>query len=148
MTDRTDPVSTAARRPDGKFGPGNPGRPRGARGRATQAALALLDRDVKGITRKCVELALAGDVTAIRLILERLIPVARERPMPAVTLPEVSTAADVPAAISAIAAAVAAGDVLPSEGAALTKMFSEMARTAELAEFDARLKKLEESANA
>jgi hypothetical protein len=33
------------------------------------------------LTRKAVELALAGDVTALRLCLERLVPPCREGPV-------------------------------------------------------------------
>ena len=39
---------------DGRFSPGNPGKPRGARHRATQAALALLDGETEALTRKAV----------------------------------------------------------------------------------------------
>jgi len=46
---------------------GNPaGRPKGARNRATVAAEALLEGEAEALTRKAVELALAGDVTAQR----------------------------------------------------------------------------------
>jgi hypothetical protein len=61
----------------GKFAKGfsaNPrGNPKGSRHRATLAAEALLDGDAEALTRKCVEMALAGDATAMRLCLDRLI---------------------------------------------------------------------------
>jgi hypothetical protein len=46
------------------FAPGNPGRPKGSRNKATLAAEALLDGEAEALTRKAIELALAGDVTA------------------------------------------------------------------------------------
>ena len=49
----------------GAFRPGTPGWPRGARNRATLAALALLEGEAEALTRRCVELALAGDITAL-----------------------------------------------------------------------------------
>ena len=56
--------------PKGKSG--NPkGRPKGARNKATLAAEALLDGDAETITKKAIELAKAGDLTAIRLCLRR-----------------------------------------------------------------------------
>src|SRR5215203_5958726 len=61
----------------GTFRPGNPGRPPGARNKATLAALALLEGEAEALTRRCVELALAGDTTALRLCLERLLPKGR-----------------------------------------------------------------------
>ena len=70
-------------RQDTQFKPGksgNPrGRPRGARNRATLAAEALLDGEAEAITRKCIDLALAGDHTALRLCLSRILPVRRDR---------------------------------------------------------------------
>ena len=52
---------------------GNPaGKPKGVRNRATLAAEALLDGEAEALTRKAVEMALAGDVMALKLCLERL----------------------------------------------------------------------------
>lgn len=66
------------RKQDGTFRKGVSGnlagKPRGARHKTTQAALSLLDGESQAITRKAVELALEGDVTALRLCLERIIP--------------------------------------------------------------------------
>jgi hypothetical protein len=79
--------SRAEKRPerhtDGHWCPGhsgNPrGRPRGARAKATLAVEAILQGELKGLARKAIELALAGDTTALRLCLERLMPPARGR---------------------------------------------------------------------
>src|SRR4029077_11874899 len=60
---------------------GNPaGRPMGARHKATVEDEALLDGGAEALTRKAVEMALAGDGTALRLCLDRIIPPRRERP--------------------------------------------------------------------
>lgn len=40
---------------------GNPGRPKGARHRTTLAMQALLEGEGEALTRKAVEMALAGD---------------------------------------------------------------------------------------
>ena len=59
---------------------GNPaGRPRGCRNRSTQAAQLLLQGEAEALTRKAVELALGGDPTALRLCLDRVIALDRER---------------------------------------------------------------------
>jgi hypothetical protein len=57
------------------FQPGNAGRPRGSRGKATVAAEKLLDGEAKALTRKAIDLAKEGDTTALRLCLERIVPV-------------------------------------------------------------------------
>ena len=57
-----------------QFESGQSGNPKGARNKATLAAEALLDGKAEAITRKAIDLAKAGDLTAIRLCLERIIP--------------------------------------------------------------------------
>ena len=55
---------------------GNPaGRPRGIVSRATALAQNLLSERVEGIARKVIELAEEGDMAAIRVCMERLVPV-------------------------------------------------------------------------
>ena len=66
------------RKTDGTFTKGNPGKPRGARHKATQAALALIDGEGEALTRKAIDMALAGDTVALRLCLERLAPPRKE----------------------------------------------------------------------
>src|SRR5918997_104236 len=63
------------------FQAGNPGRPKGARNKATLAAEALLDGEAEALTRKAVEMALSGDATAMRLCLERIAPPRKDRPV-------------------------------------------------------------------
>jgi hypothetical protein len=61
---------------------GNPrGKPKGARHRTTLAAEALLDGEAEALTRNAVELASAGDIAALRLCLDRILPLRRERPV-------------------------------------------------------------------
>jgi hypothetical protein len=59
----------------------------------TLAVEMLLDGEAETITRKAVEMALAGDTTALRLVLERICPPRKERPV-AFTLPTLETPAD------------------------------------------------------
>lgn len=61
---------------------GNPaGRPLGSRNKATMAVENLLDAEAEAITRKAIELAKDGDMTAVRLCLERILPPRRDRPV-------------------------------------------------------------------
>jgi hypothetical protein len=50
------------------------GRPKGALNKSTLAAQELMAGELEGITRKCIEMALEGDLTAIKLILDRSVP--------------------------------------------------------------------------
>jgi hypothetical protein len=126
------------------FGPGNPGRPKGARNKATLAAEALLDGEVESITRKAIELAKAGDITAMRLCLDRIVPVRKDRPV-AFDLPILEHATDAVRALAAIAKAVADGDLTPMEAAELSKVIDGYVRAIETAELADRLDRLEQS---
>jgi hypothetical protein len=93
---------------------GNPaGWPAEARNRKTLAEEILLDGEAEALTRKMLELALAGDpwtfspeagpVGALRLCLERTLPPCRERAAK-FALPPIESAADIAAAMTAVAA--------------------------------------------
>src|SRR5271157_4710105 len=85
-------------------GPGRPfergvssnpaGKPLGALSRTTIAVQDLLDGEAERLTRKCVELALQGDSTALRLCMERLAPPPKDRPIN-FPMPPASTAREI-----------------------------------------------------
>ena len=66
---------------------GNPnGRPMGSRHRATLLAENLLDGQTEELLQKTIDLALAGDPTAMRLCIERIIAPRRDRPLSFVSI--------------------------------------------------------------
>jgi hypothetical protein len=82
-------------RPFEKRRSGNPaGRRTGSRNKATLAAAALLTGESEALTRKAVQLALAGDPTAMRLYIKRLLPPCRERAAK-FTLPPIESVSDI-----------------------------------------------------
>lgn len=52
------------------------GRPPGSRHKATLAPLALLEGEASMLTRRAIDAALGGDMVALRLCLERIVPPA------------------------------------------------------------------------
>jgi len=58
-----------------------------------RTAQELLDGEAQELTRRCIELAKQGNLIALRLCLERLIPVRRELPL-SLSLPKVEGTAD------------------------------------------------------
>jgi hypothetical protein len=130
------------RNADGTFGPGNPGKPKGTRHKATQAALTLLDGEVEGLTRKAVELALEGDTTALRLCLERIAPPRKDAPV-TFDLPPLKSAADAAQAAGAVLNAVAVGGLTPTEGAYIMALVETYRRTLETSSLEARVVALE-----
>ena len=137
MTDRK-----SGRNTDGTFGPGNPGKPRGTRHKATRAALALLDGEAEALTRQAVTMALEGDGAALRLCLERIAPPRKDAPV-AFTLPPMQSAADAAKAAGAVLDAVADGDLTPTEGAHIMGLVETYRRTLETSELEARVAALE-----
>jgi Family of unknown function (DUF5681) len=122
---------------------GNPtGRPRGALNRATVLAQELLAARVESIAAKLIELAEGGDMRAIRVCMERLVPATKHQPI-AVELPPVEKPADSVEAAAAIAAAVAAGELTAAEAAKLAKVVEVYVRALDSRGFDERLGKLE-----
>ena len=102
----------------------------------------LLHKDIKAITLKAIEVAKAGDVQALRLIFERVLPPTRETPLQ-INLPIPRDVSDVPATLSAILEAAALGEITSSEAERLSRVVETFSRAHELATFDARLKALE-----
>ena len=122
---------------------GNPaGKPKGTHHRATRAVEAILDGEAGALTRKAVELAKAGDTTALRLCLERLAPPRKDRPIN-IALPALQGPADGSAAIAALLEAVAAGELTPGEAESVARLVETHRRTVELVDLEARLTRLE-----
>lgn len=90
------------------------GRPLGARNKATLAVEALLGGEAKALTRKAIDMALGGDAGALKLCLERIAPVRRDREV-TFELRNLETATDISAALSDILRAVSEGRITPAE---------------------------------
>ncbi|MCJ2052795.1 DUF5681 domain-containing protein [Methylobacterium sp. J-070] len=125
---------------------GNPGgRPRGARNRSTKALEEILDGESEALTRKAIEMALDGDTVALRMCMDRLMPVRKDRPI-TFTLPEIETPADLTKATRALMQGVAEGEITPSEAAELSKLVDAHVEAIKVADFAGRLVALEQNA--
>jgi len=147
----TSPPANAGRKQaGGRFQPGQSGNPagkaKGTRHRSVRAAEALLDGESEALTRKAVELALAGDLAALRLCLERIVPARKDRPV-VFALPKITTAREAAKAAAALVQAVASGDLTPTEAAEVGKLLGDYVRVLEATEYEARLSQLENRAS-
>jgi hypothetical protein len=142
MTEARISGSDAERGAGGRWAPGNRGKRPGTRNRATRVLEVALDKGAKGISAKLIEMALAGDPTCLRLAVDRLAPIKRERTV-SIALPELRTAADHAPAVAAVISAVASGELAPGEAEAIVGMLGEHRRAVADADFDARLRELE-----
>ena len=139
--------SNSGRQAGGRFAPGNRlsnGRKLGSRNRTTLAALNLLDGEAERLSRRAIELALAGDVAALKLCLDKVAPPRRDRPVE-IEMERIETAADACSAISDLIEAVAAGELAPSEADAVATLIERRAKLAELSDIEQRLSALEKS---
>lgn len=124
---------------------GNPaGRPRGTRNRTTLALEAILEGEAEAITRKAIELAQDGDTVALRLCMDRLLPVRKDRPV-RFELPKIENASDLPRATGALLEAVAAGDITPSEAADIGRALDAHVRAIETTDLHERMRRIEEA---
>lgn len=94
--------------------------------------------------RKAIQLALKGNVTALRLCLDRAYPVPTERPIDS-ALPPVTETAQAPAALSAILAGIGQGQITPGEGAVIAEIVEAQKRLLEAREEQTH-RKLEQEA--
>src|SRR5215831_12370984 len=124
-TSKLKPAS-GGRRQRGSFAPGhsgNPaGRPAGSRNRATILMDLLAEGQGEEILRKTLEDAKRGDANARKLVLDRIWPVRKGRPV-ALAMPPIDTAEDLVKALGFLASAVGSGELTPDERAALATVF-------------------------
>jgi hypothetical protein len=128
---------------DGRFTSGNPSRPRGAMNKATLAVESLLAGQAERLTKKAIEKALEGDSVALRLCLDRIYPLRRDRTV-MFPLPKIDSAQDLSAAAVSLLQSIAAGEATPEEGAAVMKLIEGTGKAIELGELEARISQLEE----
>src|ERR1039457_685713 len=123
---------------------GNPaGRPVGSRNQSTAFVEQLLLPHQEALVEKTIELALKGDPFALRLCLERLYPVPKERRID-LPLPEVRNAAEATAALSTILTGVGEGQITPGEGAVLAEIVETQQRLVEAGNAEQSRKELEQ----
>jgi hypothetical protein len=125
----------------GQFLPGQCGNPNG-RPRGAQNSLSLLlKEDAGSIAEVMVGKAMAGDVAAAKLVMERVHPRLRSTAAP-ITVEFPQDSGPYPMAEAVLRAALA-GEISPDTAAQLVGVASQLCRIAEMEEFKARLEALE-----
>ena len=121
--------------------PGETGNPKGRPPKGTATADALrANIKTAEIISTVQELALSGDMTACRILLDRVLPPLKATDTPApVTIP-----ADLTGAAAAVLEAVAVGTLTPDQGQAVASVLASLVRVREATELEARIKALED----
>jgi hypothetical protein len=127
--------------PPGKSG--NPaGKPKGTRHAALLALDAIGQEGAEAVLKTVVEKARAGDPRFADILLRRIWPERKGRPV-VMELPPLENAADLAAALGSIAQAVAAGEVTPDEGQAIASTLDVQRRAIETVNLEQRIEALE-----
>ena len=146
MVEKTGTDKTG-RKQDGRFPKGQSGnaagRPKGARGHSNLLVEAMMQDEAGAVVRSVIDAAKDGDMTAARLVLERIAPTRKGRPV-SFALPPIATAADILTALGAVLGAVAVGDLTPDEGNAVAALLEVKRRAIETIDFEQRLAALED----
>jgi hypothetical protein len=103
-----------------------------------------MDGQAETLTQKAIDLALSGDLIALRICLDRILPVRKDRPIEFL-LPPIETIVDAPRAISAITSAVARGEITANDAADVSRLVEIYVRAIEASDLDRRLKDVEEA---
>jgi hypothetical protein len=149
MTKLPASATTGQEQAGGRFAKGqsgNPkGRPHGKRHKALLALEAIGEKGASDVVRTVVKAAQEGDMRAADILLRRLWPERRGRPLN-LALPPLENATNLPVALGMLVHAVAAGEVTPEEAQAVAALLEAQRRAFETAELEQRIAALEEAA--
>lgn len=122
---------------------GNPaGRPKGSKHKTTLIVEALLEEGARDVVQAVLQAARDGDISACRVVLERILPPIKERPIE-LMLPDTSTAKGISLASQCVLDAVADGGLTPNEGKVLSDLVEARRKALETQELESRIAALE-----
>ena len=122
------------------FAQGNPGRRLGSKNKASLIAASLLAGQTEELMRIAIDIAKAGDKDMLKFLLGRVLP--KERAI-RLDLPLMDFASDAVDALAAVTDAVSAGELTPSEGAALGSLIGSCSRSINTLELEVKIESLE-----
>ena len=138
-------MTRVVRKPRGRpFEPGNPGRPPGSKNKITQMVEQLVEGQAEQLVQKVLDLAQAGDVSCLRMMLDRLWPPRKGQPVN-VVMPPINTSQDVFPAVASIWTAIREGRLTPDEASALSIVIDRSIQAIELHDIAKRIAALEEA---
>lgn len=111
------PSNNGDRTAQGRFTLGNKfgkGRPHGSRKTVTLLIDEMLANEAEAITSKLVNMALNGDITALRLCIDRICPVRKGRTV-TLDIPPIESISDALQAVRTIVTAATNGEISPTE---------------------------------
>jgi Family of unknown function (DUF5681) len=125
------------------FKTGNPGRPPGSKNKTTQIVEQLAEGQAEQLVQKALEMALAGDVPALRMLLDRVYPPRKGQPVN-IDMPPIKTLQDVLAAMASVLTAIGDGRLTPDEASAISLVVERSTKVIELHDVLNRIAELEQ----
>jgi hypothetical protein len=104
----------------------------------------LAEGQAENLVQKTLQLAQAGDVCCLRMLLDRLWPPRKGQPVNAV-IPPINTSQDVLLAIASIWTAISDGRLTPDEAGVLSVVIDRSIQAIELHDITRRIAALEET---
>ena len=136
----------AGRMQGGQFAPGCSGNPAGmklgTRHRTSRLVQRMMSGDAEAVVKAVVAAAKDGDMTAARLVLDRIAPPCRGRPV-RLNLPPIVSAADLVRALAAVADAMARGVLSAEEAQAAAAVLEHHRKAVETLDLERRITALE-----
>ena len=128
----------------GQFEKGRSGNPAGRPKNAGKVAKlrALLDPHAEDLVKKAKDMALEGDMTALRLCLDRLVPPIKIKDE-LVSVPGLNSSNGLVEQGQAVIDALASSEITPGEAATLMQTVANQARIIEVDELERRITALE-----
>jgi len=130
----------------GQFQPGNSygkGRTVGSRNNVTVAAENIIQGESEALSRKLIELALAGNVACLKTAIERIVPVCKSTPVCLPDMPRIDSVADASELTAYVIEAIADGTVSPVEGEIISRACERHLKALEVRDLESRLAMLE-----
>jgi hypothetical protein len=144
-------MATESKTNNGRFAKGNSGnpsgRPLGSQNKSTLIMGSLLEGEAEQLTRKVIELAMEGNIAALRLCMDRLMPPAKDRTV-LFEMPPIRDLNDVSAGMTSITAAVSDGKLTPPEGEIISRTLEQHANVMVFQDLQKRVEKLEQPPSA
>lgn len=119
------------------------GRPRGSHNRATLALQEMLGDHAEALVKKCVVMAMQGDIAALRLCIERLLPPCKQSPVQ-FRLPPITTAVELSQAQAAVLEALSGGRLTPAHAETIGDLLERRRGFLETEQLETRLQALEQ----
>lgn len=141
-----DQARAVSRAPDGRWKAGtsgNPqGKPRGALRHTTRTVNGLFGDAAGDVAKAIIEAATGGDIAACRIVIDRLVPPAKDAPVE-FDMPALATADDIVEAGAGVLSAVGQGELTPDQGERLMGLLDRQRKAIETSALEARLAAIE-----